>query len=72
MKKGPGVKHLSDMITINSPNGSWSDQGWQNYITEENLSIAKAKNNGAAKPWEVADVSDTVYFDGKYAVKAIE
>jgi iduronate 2-sulfatase len=54
------------------PDGSWSDQGWQNYITEENLSIAKAKNNGAAKPWEVADVSDTVYFDGKYAVKAIE
>jgi len=52
--------------------GSWSDTGWQNYITEENLTIAEKNTNGAAMPWEIADVNDTTYYDGKYAVKAIE
>ena len=54
------------------PDGSWSDSGWQNYISEENLVISKTKSNGAAMPWEAADVGDTAYYDGKYAVKAIE
>lgn len=53
-------------------NHQWSDGGWQNYITEENLAIAKTKENGAAMPWEASDVGDTAYFDGKYAKKAIE
>ncbi len=52
--------------------GSWSDKGWQNYITEENIAIAKTASNGAAWPWEKADVDDSTYLDGIYADKAIE
>jgi len=54
------------------PDGSWSDKGWQNYLTEENLAIARMQDNGAAAPWEIADVDDTAYYDGKYAAKAVE
>ena len=54
------------------PDGSWSDKGWQNYVTEENMEILKTNENGFAWPWENADVDDTVYDDGKYAAKAIE
>jgi arylsulfatase A-like enzyme len=54
------------------PDESWSDQGWQNYITDDNLAIAKSRTSGAALPWEKADVPDTAYFDGQYARKAIE
>ena len=53
-------------------NGSWSDKGWQDYITEENITIAKTASNGAAWPWEKADVDDSTYLDGIYADKAIE
>ncbi|MEM7366956.1 MAG: sulfatase [Bacteroidota bacterium] len=54
------------------PDGSWSDKGWQNYISEENLALAEERKWGAAKPWERQAVGDTAYFDGKYAQKAIE
>jgi iduronate 2-sulfatase len=54
------------------PDDSWSDEGWQNYITEENTAIAATNANGAALPWEAAEVGDTAYNDGKYAVKAME
>jgi iduronate 2-sulfatase len=52
--------------------GSWSDKGWQNYITEENIAIAKTASNGAAWPWEKAEVDDSTYLDGIYADKAID
>ena len=52
--------------------GSWSDQGWQNYLTQENTDIARTKDNGAAWPWEILDDPDNIYFDERYADKAIE
>lgn len=52
--------------------GTWSDKGWQNYITEDNMTVATTKANGAALPWEAAEVGDSAYNDGKYAMKAIE
>lgn len=54
------------------PDGTWSDEGWQNYITSENQELAKNRNSGAAMPWEMSEPGDTAYFDGKYAHKAIE
>ena len=32
--------------------GSWSDKGWQDYITDKNIAIAKTASNGAAWPWK--------------------
>ena len=54
------------------PDGTWSDKGWQNYITEENIALGKNRNWNAALAWESPAVSDTAYFDGKYAQKAID
>lgn len=51
--------------------GSWTDQGWQNYLNEENVTISKTKENGAARPWEILE-NDDKYFDEQYAEKAIE
>lgn len=54
------------------PDGTWSDKGWQNYITQENLDIIEQRNGRPAMPWEQVDTHDSAYFDGKYANKAIE
>lgn len=42
---------------------------WRNYATTQNLLIDKETKRGM--PYECADVSDTVYYDGKTAQKAI-
>lgn len=52
--------------------GSWSDKGWQNYISEENKAIAAQNSRGLAWPWEQPNVDDSTYLDGIYADKAIE
>ena len=52
--------------------GTWSDKGWQNYLEEENLVIARTKNNGAAWPWEILEGENYKYYDEIYAEKAIE
>jgi len=54
------------------PDGTWSDKGWRNYIKEENKERSETGDFIVNPPWENADVSDTSYFDGKYAQKAIE
>ena len=54
------------------PDGSWSDKGWRNYIKEENTELSETGDFIVNPAWEKADVSDTSYFDGKYAKKAIE
>ncbi len=55
-----------------TPEGTWSGEGWQNYITRENLVRAENNAGGYAMPWEIAEVHDTAYHDGKYAQKAIQ
>jgi iduronate 2-sulfatase len=52
------------------PDGTWSDKGWQNYILEKNQKLSN--ETGAGPAFEKGEVSDTAYFDGKYATKAIE
>jgi arylsulfatase A-like enzyme len=42
---------------------------WRNYATAQNLTIDAETKRGM--PFECADVSDTVYYDGKTAQKAI-
>jgi len=42
---------------------------WRNYATTQNLTIDAETRRGM--PFECADVSDTVYYDGKTAQKAI-
>jgi iduronate 2-sulfatase len=54
------------------PDGTWSDKGWRNYILEENKELSEKGDFIVNPAWEQADVSDTSYFDGKYAKKAIE
>ncbi len=50
----------------------WRPSGtgtWRNYLTPENLGIDTLIKRGM--PFEIADVSDSAYFDGKTAMKAI-
>lgn len=75
VSNGKIYHHLEDGV------GSWSeepwhpvqeveDKNWRNYITKANLDIA-AENKGSALPYELAEVHDTAYFDGKTAQKTI-
>ena len=52
--------------------GSWSTEGWRDYVTERNLEIAKNQPNNAGLPYEKAEVHDTAYVDGKNMKMAIE
>ncbi len=54
------------------PDGSWSDKGWKNYISEENKGLTATGDFINNPAWEQANVGDTAYFDGKYAQKAID
>ncbi len=50
----------------------WYPKGnWRNYLTDENLSLALHRENGAGKAWEAADVPDEAYFDGATAEKTV-
>ncbi|MBE0654506.1 MAG: sulfatase [Bacteroidales bacterium] len=46
-----------------------TETGWLNYLLDENKEIEKKEGRGPA--YEVADVHDTVYNDGKLAIKTI-
>jgi arylsulfatase A-like enzyme len=46
--------------------------GWRDYITPENQELCKTNEKKAALPYEIADVEDDAYYDGKVAQKAIE
>ena len=51
----------------------WRPKGdnWRDYVTDKNQEIA-AEHDGRALPYEVADVADNAYYDGKIADKTIE
>jgi len=45
--------------------------GWRNYLSKENIELCK-KHGKVGKAWEIGDVADEDYYDGKTASKAIE
>jgi arylsulfatase A-like enzyme len=64
----------------NDAPGSWSEPAWRprtklgnwrDYVTPENVKVA-GPGDGKGPPYEIADVPDDAYLDGKIAVRAIE
>ncbi len=51
--------------------GTWSTEGWRDYVSPENLKIAGNHPNNAGKSYEKAIVHDTAYVDGKNMKMAI-
>ncbi|MBN2643136.1 MAG: sulfatase [Victivallales bacterium] len=47
------------------PDGSWSTEGWHDYLTEKNVAITKTDTRGFGPPYEKANVPDSAYSDGK-------
>lgn len=52
--------------------GTWSTEGWRDYVTAKNLGIAKRHPQGAGLSYESAAVHDTAYVDGKNIKKAMQ
>ena len=46
--------------------------GWRDYLTKENQELCKTNEKKAANAYEIADVKDEEYYDGKTALKAIK
>ncbi len=76
VSNGKIFHHTNDM------DSSWSEKpwhpsqtvtykNWRNYITEENLDIARQHESGSGPSFEIAEEEDSAYFDGKTAQKAI-
>lgn len=53
------------------PDGTWSTEGWRDYVTPKNLKIAQEHPQNAGMAYEKAIVHDTAYVDGKNVAKAI-
>jgi len=45
--------------------------GWRNYLSKENIELCK-KHGKVGKAWEIGNVSDEAYYDGRTTSKAIE
>lgn len=45
--------------------------GWRDYLTEDNLALSR-NHKGKGNSFEIGNVEDKEYFDGKIAVKAIQ
>ena len=62
---------------MNDGEGSWSEAAWhpeghwRDYLLPESIAIANKTEDYAGPAYEAADVSDSDYFDGKIADKAI-
>jgi arylsulfatase A-like enzyme len=54
----------------NEPPWKEEPQNWRDYISEENLRYAE-QNNGLGLPYEMMDVPDSAYQDGRVANKTI-
>ena len=54
--------------------GTWSDKGWYNYLTKENIDLSNDISDGKAMgwPWESIESESNPYYDGQYAKKTIE
>ena len=76
ISNGKVFHHLNDM------SDSWSEKPWHpiqtdstknwlDYALEENLIFASQNSSGRGPAYEMADVADTAYFDGKIAKKTI-
>lgn len=46
--------------------------GWRDYLLKENHELCKTNPKKAANAYEIADVEDEAYYDGKVAKRAIE
>ena len=75
ISNGKVFHHLNDMAE------SWSEDpwhpnesgtNWRDYQVEENYQIALQNEKGRGPSYEIADVEDEAYFDGKTANKTIQ
>ncbi|MFP4092570.1 MAG: sulfatase [Cyclobacteriaceae bacterium] len=74
ISNGKVFHHLNDM------DESWSEKpwhpnqdgtNWRDYVLEENVALASRSQRGNGPSYEIANVHDTAYFDGKTAEKTI-
>jgi len=52
--------------------GTWSTEGWHDYVTKENMDMDKNHPKRAGLPYEKADVPDSAYADGENIQMAVE
>lgn len=75
ISNGKVFHHLDDMT------GSWSEDpwhpnesssNWRDYVLEENIALATQNEGENGPSYEMAEVEDDAYFDGKIAQKTID
>ena len=76
ISNGKIFHHLNDMQESWSeqpwhPSMTVNEKNWRDYVLEENKTIARQSKGGQGPSFEMADVPDTAYYDGKTAQKAI-
>ena len=54
------------------PDGTWSTEGWHDYVTRENLEMDKNHPKRAGLAYEKAEVPDSAYADGENIKMAVE
>ncbi|WPP48133.1 sulfatase [Catalinimonas niigatensis] len=75
ISNGKIFHHLDDMKEGWSeapwhPNESGTN--WRDYVLEENIAMSAQNKGGNGRSFEIAEVADEAYFDGKTAQKTIE
>lgn len=75
ISNGKIFHHLNDMIESWSeapwhPNESGTN--WRDYVLEENIKLSAESDRGNGPSYEIAEVEDEAYFDGKTAQKTID
>ena len=76
ISNGKIFHHRDDMAEESWSEKPWhpneSGTNWRDYVLEENVKISAQSERGNGPSYEIADVPDEAYFDGKTAAKTIE